>query len=83
MHYVLSKRKEEGGGELERGKLSGQWTLWHENGQKQAEGEFADDRRNGLWTEWNERGEKSSEATFRDGYTVALETPETDSTTEP
>lgn len=61
--------------------LTGLWTYWHENGQKQAEGEYKDargsgergdtgileDGREGLWLFWHENGNKKSEATFVGG----------------
>ena len=36
------------------GKLEGEWTYWHENGQKSAEGIYKDGKEDGLWTFWFE-----------------------------
>lgn len=61
--------------------LTGTWTYWHANGQKEAEGEYQQgkasgergdtgvlkDGREGLWCFWYENGTKSEESFYRAG----------------
>ena len=53
-------------GEVNDGKVSGLWTKWYENGQKESEETFKDGKRDGLGTWWYENGQKNSEGKFKD-----------------
>ena len=53
-------------GEVKDGKVSGLWTKWYENGQKESEETFKDGKRDGLGTWWYENGQKKSEGKFED-----------------
>ena len=54
-------------GEVNDGKVSGLWTKWYENGQKESEETFKDGKRDGLGTWWYENGQKKDEFTWKDG----------------
>ena len=59
-------------GEVKDGKVSGLWTKWFENGQKESEETFKDWKRDGLEIHWYENEQKKSEGTLKDGEYVGL-----------
>ena len=54
-------------GEVKDGKVSGLWTKWYENGQKESEETFKDGKRDGLGTWWYENGQKKIKGINKDG----------------
>jgi len=49
------------------GKLEGEWTYWHENGQKSAKGIYKDGIDDGLSMRWYDNGQKKAEGTLKNG----------------
>ena len=52
------------GGNLVRGKQSGNWTYWYPGGQQQASGRFEKDKQDGQWTYWYANGQMQSTGTY-------------------
>ena len=56
------------------GKLVGNFTQWHDDGQKAGEGTFKDGNKEGVETMWHENGQRAGEATYKDGELEGVET---------
>jgi hypothetical protein len=49
------------------GKQSGEWTMWHPNGQRSSVDHYTDGVQNGMHTSWYRNGAKAIEGEYRDG----------------
>jgi hypothetical protein len=58
-------------GDAKVGKPDGQFTMWHDNGEKEAEVTYKDGKVDGLVTIWHENGQKAEELTFKDGVRIS------------
>ena len=54
------------------GKEDGQWTVWHETGQKKMEGPYKDGQQDGPWTGWDKHGNITKQTTYYNGHEVCI-----------
>lgn len=59
-------------GELVGGVEHGNWTLWHDNGNRKSAGEYAHGLRTGAWTHWLRSGHLQAKETWRDGERTSI-----------
>ena len=69
---LVSQRQQEDRREYDHGVLTGTFTWWYENGQKQAEGEYLIGVNSGTWTTWHSNGLRESQVTYVDGKPSVL-----------
>jgi hypothetical protein len=53
---------------------TGEWHVWHENGQKELEQSWKDGQSTGTVIDWYEDGQKKKEQTFKDGKRIGKAT---------
>ena len=69
---MVSKRNDERGSKLFKGKLNGSIIRWHENGNRSEEGNYESGKQDGIWVWYYDTGIKKEQTKFLDGQQDGL-----------